>query len=50
MAFSKRNSGEGRPKAATNGPTGKSQLHSINAGQSGHPVKGKGTSLKGKAY
>lgn len=37
-------------KGNSNGPGGKTQLHSINAGQSGHPVKGKGTKLTGKVY
>lgn len=33
-----------------NGPTGKTKLHSINAGKSGHPVGGKGTRIKGTTY
>ena len=33
-----------------NGSTGKTKLHGIKAGKSGHPVGGKGSKVKGKAY
>lgn len=41
-----------RPKGRgnSNGACAKTQLHSITPGKSGHPVKGKGTKLGGKAY
>jgi len=46
--------GKGTGKSLTggsgNGPTGKTKLHSINAGASGHPVKGKGLKLGGTTY
>lgn len=33
-----------------NGATGKSTLHGVTPKQGGHPVKGKGTKLTGRAY
>lgn len=45
-----RGGGKGMKGGGGNGPTGKTKLHSINAGKSGHPVGGKGTKLGGKAY
>lgn len=42
--------GKGLKGGGGNGSTGKSKLHSISAGKSGHPLGGKGTKVKGKAY
>lgn len=42
--------GKGLKGGGGNPPTGKTKLHSIKPGKSGHPVGGKGTKLKGPAY
>ena len=42
--------GKGLKGGSGNGATGKTKLHGIKAGASGHPVRGRGTKASGRLY